>query len=166
MSDVDVRPSGIQGLGVFVRRPFRAGDRIRRVNVVREVTAAFPVREDLGERIEYCAYPNGKVVLLGVPDRHVNHSCDPNAHEQFEADGSYIVARRDIEAGDEITVDYNINIADGTAWPCHCGATRCRGIVAGGFFRLPMEWQREYRPYLADWFVDQHRDRVAALDRH
>jgi len=164
MSEVQVRPSGIQGLGVFVRRSFRAGDRIRRVSVVREVTVTSPVREDLGERLDHCAYPNGKVVLLGTPDRHVNHSCDPNAYELFENDCSYIVARRDIGAGEEITVDYNINISDGTAWPCRCGSTRCRGEVAGDFFRLPKEWQREYRPFLANWFVERNRDRVQALD--
>jgi hypothetical protein len=38
VSDVEVRPSGIEGLGVFAVRSFRAGDRIRQVNVVREVT--------------------------------------------------------------------------------------------------------------------------------
>jgi SET domain-containing protein len=165
MSDVDVRPSAIEGLGVFARRPFGAGERIERVNVVREVTAASPVREDLEERIEHCAYPDGKVLLLGTPFRHLNHSCDPNAYEQFAADGWFIVARRRIERGAEITVDYNINIAGGTAWPCHCGSARCRHVVAGDFFLLPVEWQREYRPYLAEWFVNRHRERLAALDR-
>jgi hypothetical protein len=165
MGDVEVKPSRIEGLGIFATRPFRAGDRIRRVNVVREITPDAPLREDLGERIEHCSYPDGKVVLYGFPDRHVNHSCDPDAHELFEAPGSYLVARRAIAAGDEITCDYNINIADGTAWPCNCGAARCRGEVAGDFFRLPTEWQHEYRPLLAEWFVRRHRERIDALDR-
>ena len=164
MSEVEVRPSAIQGLGVFARRSFRPGDRIRRLNVIREVTARSPVREDLGERLDHCAYPNGKVVLLGIPDRHLNHSCDPNAYELFEDDSSFIVARRDIRAGEEITLDYNINISEGTRWPCRCGSTRCRGEVSGDFFRLPEEWQREYRPFLANWFVERHRDRLHASD--
>lgn len=139
---------------MFAGRSFRADDWIRRVNVVWEITAASPVREDLGERLDHCAYPNGKIVLLGVPDRHINHSCDPNAYELFEGECSYIVARRDIGAGEEITVDYNVNITDGTVWPCCCGSTRCRGEVAGDFFRLAKEWQREYRPLLASCFVE------------
>lgn len=162
--DVEVGPSAIQGLGMFARRPFSASERIRRVNVVREVTAGSQIREDLGERFDHCAYPNGKVVLMGIPDRHINHSCDPNTYELFEDDSSYIVARRDIQAGEEITVDYNINISVGTSWPCRCRSTRCRGEVVGDFFRLPLKWQREYRPYLASWFVERHRDRVHALD--
>jgi hypothetical protein len=37
--------------------------------------------------------------------------------------------------------------------------------VAGDFFKLPVEWQLEYRPLLADWFVRRHRERLAALDQ-
>ena len=165
MTDVEVRPSGIEGLGIFAVRSFRVGERIRRINVVREVTPETPIREELGERTDHCNYPDGKVVLYGLPDRHINHSCDPNAYEVFEEDGTCLVARRDIAPGTEITCDYNINIADGTSWTCRCGAVRCRGEVAGDFFRLPTAWQREYRPLLAAWFVRQHRERIEALDR-
>jgi SET domain-containing protein len=165
MSDVEVKPSRIEGLGVFSCRPFGKGERIRRVNVVREITPESPIREELGERIDHCSYPDGKVVLWGAPDRHLNHSCDPNTWVSYEGDTCYLRARRDVAAGEEITCDYNINITDGTAWPCRCGAARCRGRVAGDFFRLPTEWQREYRPFLAEWFVRRHRERVAALGR-
>lgn len=165
MTDVYVQPSGIEGLGIFAARAFLAAERIRRVNVVREVTAESPIREDRGERVDHCAYPDGKVVLWGFPDRHVNHSCSPNAWLLYEDEACYLVARRDIAAGEEITCDYNINIANGTSWPCRCGSERCRGEVAGDFFLLPDLWQREYRPFLADWFVRRHRERLAALDR-
>ncbi len=165
MADVEVRPSRIEGLGVFACRPFRAGERIRRVNVVREITPEAPIREDLGERVEHCAYPDGTTVLFGPPDRHLNHSCEPNAWEQYDGGSSFLVALRDIAAGEEITCDYNVNIANGTAWPCRCGSARCRGVVAGDFFLLPREWQREYRPLLAEWFVRRHEERVAELAR-
>lgn len=164
LADVEVKPSRIEGLGVFAARAFRAGERIRPVNVIREVTLDSPIREDLGERLDHCAYPDGKIVLWGFPDRHVNHSCDPNAWELYRGDASYFVARREIAAGEEITCDYNINIADGTSWPCRCGSPRCRGEVVGDFFRLPTAWQREYRPFLAHWFVRRHRERLAELD--
>ena len=164
MSDVRVGSSAIEGLGVFALRPFRGGERIRRVNVVREVTPESPLRPELGELLDHCSYPDGKTVLWGIPDRHVNHSCDPNSWVSYEGDDCYLVARRDVAAGEEITCDYNINIADGTAWPCKCGAARCCGQVVGGFFGLPEQWQREYRRFLADWFVRRHRERLAAMD--
>ena len=163
MSDVETRTSSIEGLGLFAARPFSAGQRIRRINVLREVTPTSPLREELGERADHCDYPNGKVVLLGYPDRHVNHSCDPNAYVLYEGGCSFLMARRDIAAGEEITCDYNINITGGTAWPCHCGAARCRGTTVGDFFLLPLDIQREYRPLLAEWFVRAHRDRLRAL---
>lgn len=163
MQDVAVRASPIQGLGIFALRSFRAGERIRRVNVVREVTPECPIREDLGERVDHCSYPDGKIVLWGFPDRHVNHSCDPNAYEMFEGESSYFVARRDISAGEEITFDYNINITNGTAWPCSCGAARCLQTVMGDFFLLPQAWQLEYRSLLADWFVRRHRKRIEGI---
>ena len=165
MRNVEVRQSAIEGLGIFATRSFPAGERIRRINVVREITPEHPLRVELGERQDHCDYPDGKVVLLGFPDRHVNHSCDPNAYVVYEADECFFVARRNIAGGDEITCDYNINIANGTAWPCRCGATRCRGDVAGDFFLLPKQWQHEYRPLLAEWFARQHRERIESLDR-
>lgn len=164
MADIEVGPSRIEGFGLFASRPFQPGERIATVHVVREVTPEAPIREDLGERLDHCAYPDGRVVLIAYPERHTNHSCDPNAYERFEGNRSFLVARRPIAAGEEITLDYNINITNGTAWPCRCGAARCRGIVEGEFFALPLDWQREYRPLLAGWFVRRNRDRIAELD--
>ena len=162
-SDLEVKPSGIEGLGIFALKSFQAGETIHRINVVREVTADTPLREELGERFDHCDYPDGKVVLLGFPDRHINHSCDPNSYVRYTADASYITARRPIAAGEELTCDYNINITGGTAWPCRCGAARCRGTTTGDFFLLPLDIQREYLPLLAEWFVRRHARRLAEL---
>jgi hypothetical protein len=164
LHDIDVRFSRIEGLGLFALRSFFAGQRIRQLNVIREVTPELPIREELGERADHCDYPDGRVVLLGFPDRHINHSCDPNAYLVYEQNYCHLVARRTIFAGDEITCDYNINITGGTAWPCHCGAPRCRGRTVGDFFRLPAEIQHEYRPLLADWFVRRYCARLTVFD--
>jgi hypothetical protein len=161
---VEVKTSPIEGLGVFALVPFFPGQCIRQINVVREITPDTPLREDLGERMDHCDYPDGKVVLLGLPDRHINHSCDPNAYVRYAKDKCYLHARRSIAAGEEITCDYNMNITGGTSWPCHCGASRCRGETLGDFFKLPIEIQREYRPLLAEWFIQRHCEALGALD--
>ena len=161
MPEVEVRPSRIEGLGVFACRSFGAGERIRRVNVVREITAEAPVRQDLGESVEHCSYPDGKVFLWGSPDRHVNHSCDPNVWLLYDSDAlPYFVARHDIAADDEVTCDYTINAGEGGGWPCNCGSARCRRVIEGGFFGLPGELRQEYRPFLAEWFVRRNRQRL------
>ena len=161
--DVEVRPSPVEGLGVFARRDFAPGERIRTVHIVREITDDAPLRPEAGERFEHCAYPNGRTVLYGEPDRYYNHSCDPNAWARYVGGRTEIVARRPIATGDEIRVDYLVNNSGGDSWPCGCGAARCRGMTSHSFFTLPAEQQREYLPLLADWFVARHRDEVARL---
>ena len=160
---VEVRSSPIQGLGVFALAPYSAGQCIREITVVREITPEAPLREELGELADHCDYPDGRVVLLGFPDRHINHSCDPNAYVQYKQDHSFLCARRDITVGEEITCDYNMNITGGTSWPCHCGAARCRGETIGDFFKLPIGIQLEYQPQLAEWFVRRHQEALAQL---
>jgi SET domain-containing protein len=161
-STVEVRRSPIEGLGLFALRSFRAGELIRTVNVVREIASDAPLRPDLGERRDHCDYPDGKVVLIGPPDRHINHSCDPNAWVRYLGAACQIVARRHIRVGEEITCDYSINVTGGDAWPCRCGAARCRGQTVGDYFQLPLELQREYASYLADWFVRRHHEALRA----
>jgi hypothetical protein len=162
--NIEIRQSRIEGIGIFAERKFQEGERIRQVNIVREVTDKNPLREDEGELLEHCAYPKDKVVLWGYPDRHVNHCCDPNAYEFHEDDVVSIVARRDIEIGEEITFDYNINTSGGSTWPCNCGAVRCRGESIGDFFKLPFDQQQEYRTLLADWFLEKHKEKITFLD--
>ena len=63
--DVEVRHSDIEGSGVFASRSFAAGETIRVVNIVREITADAPLRPDRDEHVEHCNWhhPEGQVVL-------------------------------------------------------------------------------------------------------
>ena len=60
----------------------------------------------------------------------INHSCDPNC-ETTEIDGRvWIVAIRDIKAGEELTYDYMLyDGAEDDPAPCHCGSKDCRGTM-------------------------------------
>ncbi len=159
----EVKTSPVEGLGVFARREFAPGQMIRRVNIVREVTDSEPLDENRNEHIEHCSFKAGRVFLYGLPDRYVNHSCDPNAYYD-ETDGELVTrARRTIKKGAEIKVDYLINNSGGNSWACHCGATRCRGMTGTSFFDLPAEFQREYLPLLLPWFRPQHSQQLASL---
>lgn len=68
MSDVGVKTSSIEGLGLIAAQPSFSVQRIRRINVVREITPASPLREELGERVENVTFPYFR--------RHVLHSLD------------------------------------------------------------------------------------------
>jgi hypothetical protein len=60
----------------------------------------------------------------------INHSCDPNC-EVDEVDGRvFVTAIREIQAGEEITYDYNLYDGDpDDPAPCFCGAGNCRGSM-------------------------------------
>jgi hypothetical protein len=65
----------------------------------------------------------------------VNHSCDPNLGW---ADERTLVARRDVAAGEELTVDYATCLTDaGFVLHCHCETYRCRQIIEGTDWTIP-----------------------------
>lgn len=99
------------------------------------------------------AYPlTDDVFVSWSPDpehwKPINHSCDPNAW----LEGLNMVARRDICAGEEITMDYatfyNEQMSD---FLCHCGADECRGVIRGTDYR--------------ESFVDRYGDHVSEYVR-
>ena len=156
MAAVVVRTSPIGGIGVFTLERLQAGQVVREFELEREVTPDSPLEPDRGERPEHCPWIDGRCYLVGIPDRNFNHSCDPNVYLRFGADRIHVIARRDIEAESELTLDYLINNPGGDRWPCHCGAARCRGETEHNFFALPEELQREYLPLLAPWFLKRY----------
>ena len=162
--DVEVRPSLIQGVGIFATREFRVGDIILRRDESREVTPDRLLRADLGEERRHCDdLANGRVVLLGYPEQHLNHSCEPNVYIRFVDGVGHITARLDIAAGEELTNDYCINCFDEGAWSCACGSSRCRKLIRNNFFEEPLDVQREYLPLLADWFIAEHPQEMQRL---
>jgi hypothetical protein len=78
---------------------------------------------------------------------YFNHSCHSNTGMR----GSYcIVARRDIEAGEELTLDYAL--AEMHAWyamDCQCGEARCRGVLTGRDWR-DEGFREEYAGYFSE----------------
>ncbi len=95
MRDVEVRRSPIEGLGLFAARPFCTGQRIRQINVADPAVGIITVISSLTVSYRTPRYCSGRRdylrlqrVLMGPPDRHVNHSCDPNAYVFYQPDRS------------------------------------------------------------------------------
>jgi len=63
------------------------------------------------------------------PARYMNHSCDGNC-EAINYEGEiWIVARKEIEAGEELTYDYGYDMEHFLDHPCECGSENCIGFI-------------------------------------
>jgi len=121
---VEVRRSGIDGLGVFALRPFSRGEVVLRWDVSRRVPKGHAAGLPDSEKIYLHPYDEDSLVLVQPPERYVNHSCDNNTSVRDFCD----VAVRDIGVGEEITSDYEADGA-GLKFECRCGSANCRGSI-------------------------------------
>jgi SET domain-containing protein len=118
--------STIHGVGLFAKVFFKKGDVVVPWKNTREITfdefAELPITEK-----QFTDFQNGKMLLIGKPERFVNHSCDANTIPGDLCD----IASRDIFAGEEITSNYsNFFILSGQ-FNCSCGSPICRKVIYG-----------------------------------
>jgi SET domain-containing protein len=159
-----VATSSIQGLGVFAAEAINRGTVILRVDDSRVVDERHPLRPEDGESAIHRDYlPDGTVTLMRSPERYINHCCEPNSYVYSANRKRFLLAMRDIAAGEEIFMDYALNAVDGDEWECRCGVNRCRGFHKCDFFTLSPKLQLEYLPYLDPWFAEVHAARVQRL---
>ncbi len=82
--------------------------------------------------------------------RLLNHSCDPNCgiKELFK-----IVSMRDIDAGEQITWDYEMT--EKNPWyklKCKCGSPKCRKVI-GHYRNMPRSVRKRYAGYISEWIT-------------
>ena len=161
---IEIRPSSIQGVGVFATGAIAAGQVVHRIDDSRVVDDAHPLRPELGENpIHRDWLPDGTTVLMLAPAGRINHSCSPNVYVYSAQCVRFVLAMRDIDADQELLFDYSIGSIDGDVWDCECGAANCRGRHKCDFFHLPVQRQLDYLPYLDPWFAEVHSDRILSL---
>ncbi len=136
-----VRQSTLHGNGVFAARDIPAGTRIleyggRRITP-EQADAMHPVNPDDPFHTFFFALSSGKVIdggNRGTDARWINHSCAPNCETQENSAGTrvYIMALRDITAGEELFYDYGL-VMEGKItkklqkqYQCLCGNDKCR----------------------------------------
>ncbi|MDB6017578.1 MAG: hypothetical protein JWR19_2067 [Pedosphaera sp.] len=131
------RTSDIHGTGGFARRDIAEdtsiieyqGRKIDKAEALRQCELENPYIFFLDEQHDL----DGNVEWN--PARLLNHSCTPNCEAQEDEGRIWIVALRDIAAGEEITFNYNYDLEDYREHPCRCGSSGCVGyIVAEEFF--------------------------------
>ncbi len=162
MKSVEIKNSNIQGKGVYACKNFKNGSCVLKIDdshVITDITTLTKEQYEL-----HCDYlSDGTVILMQEPEVYINHSCDPNTYVKTINKVREVLAMRDIKAGDEITYDYAINGDNAGTFDCKCNAKSCRRVYTGSFFKLPIELQLKYLPYLDDWFIQEHLDQINKL---
>ncbi len=140
-----VRVSPIHGRGVFAARKIRKNHSIIEYRGERvswkEANKRPPSDPDNPYHTFLFGLDDGRVIdadVGGNSARWINHSCKPNCEAQEDDEGRvFIVARRKIQPGEELTYDYQLTY-DGKvgkkmrkAYACRCGARKCRGTMLG-----------------------------------
>jgi SET domain-containing protein len=124
-----VRRSRIHRWGVFALEPIPARRRVIEYTG-EKIDADEHARRD-GKRHLYIFALNDRwavdPIVGGSGAEYINHSCDGNLESHVYGGHIYLTSRRRIEAGEELSYDYNI-IGDYNA-PCHCGSANCRGSL-------------------------------------
>lgn len=164
MKNVVVKESRINGKGVFSARNFKKDEEILEIDDSHVVADPSTLTKEQYEfELDYLA--DDKIVYMQIPERYINHSCEPNLYVKTINGVRKVFAMRDILKGEEIVFDYSINGHNDGTFKCHCGSKKCRGVYQGNFFKLPKTLQKKYLPYLDYWFVKQYKDEINRLLR-
>lgn len=146
---IQVRRSKIHGSGVFAKRAIKKGEFIieyrGKLRSHAEVDAAYDGEDETGHTFLFTL--NEDYVLDANIDgndaRWINHSCEPNCESSHVEDPGgdpskdriVIEAARDIAAGEELSYNYGIRLAERHTpklkklWACLCGSRNCTGTM-------------------------------------
>ena len=159
MKTVTVKKSRVEGTGVFAARDFRKGEIVVKWHPEKVVSKEQMKKLSKDEQNHVTPTENGRYLVMGIPERYVNHSCSANTLAINCSD----VAIRNIKKSEEITSDYSFNSNEDWEMNCNCKSKNCRGIVYGSFFKLPVKLQKKYLPYLDNWFKEKYKDKLKEL---
>lgn len=124
-----IRKSRIHSSGCFTTEAIKKGAFIVEYTGERITVAEADRRYDGKDYTYLFGLQNGKEVIDGNGlAAFINHSCDGNCETEEVDEHVWIVAARNIKAGEELTYDYNLYDGDGHA-PCRCGSQDCRGTM-------------------------------------
>jgi SET domain-containing protein len=131
----------VHGRGVFALQPLRAGERIFEykgtVTTWRAAARRYELRTEETHTFLF-GLSDGRVIdggRDGNSARWLNHACSANCETVEENGRVYIDAAREIDVGEELFVDYALELPDDVgdgdrqAYRCLCGSQSCRGTM-------------------------------------
>ena len=127
--DLQVRPSPIDGQGVFAAQAIAAARKIGEIRGESISVDDARIRATRSERIMIVEVSPRRAIDFSKstdPMRYTNHSCRPNARLDISQGRVEFYALRAISVGEEITVNYGETHHQGRL-ACRCGVAGCGG---------------------------------------
>ena len=130
------------GRAVFANKMFKKGDKLLEFKgellTKEQLTTPHIVNHSLQINKNLYRGPSGEM------DDFLNHSCKPNSGVKMRKKQAVLVAIKNIQRGEEVTLDYS-TIMDEDDWEldCRCKSKKCRKKIRD-FKYLPKEIQQEY----------------------
>jgi uncharacterized protein len=127
---LEIKNSPIEGRGCFSKTRFVRGRKIAEYTGER-ITNAEANRRAGRRRLRICAI-NDRWSLDGSKGgngtHYINHSCEPNSYMKILYGHILFMALRDIQPGEEITIDYESTLHPNKK-RCTCNSRSCRGTI-------------------------------------
>lgn len=166
---IEIRSSRISGDGMFAREAIQKDERVCIVGgrmMTDTEFADFQTTHSLYSfvQIEEDLYLVEDLEAAQFVYASMNHSCDSSA---WMADEATLIARRDIEAGEEVTVDYALFTTQSN-WMldrrCRCGSLYCRRVITGDDW-MRGDVQERYRGHFSP-FINRRIERLRRGEFH
>jgi SET domain-containing protein len=121
--DLNVKRS-VAGLGLFTNSPIKKG-----ACVIEYVGTILTPKQEEDSNSLYLFDAGGGVTIDGAPRwntaRYINHSCRPNCEIDIYKHRVYVMAKRNIKPGEELTYDYDSDYFDAYIKPKGCRCAKC-----------------------------------------
>jgi len=138
---IESRNSPIHGRGVYARTSIARGTRIVEYTGKR-ITKTEAIKREAARLARQARGQDSSVYIFNLNQRYdldgrsskniarlINHSCEPNCRSETIRGHVWIIAKRDIGAGDELSFDYGFPLKEWRQHPCRCGAKSCIGFI-------------------------------------
>jgi len=151
---IEIQKSNIHGVGMFSIKPINKGEIvfIHGGHIVKRnelyyskiISSYLPLDDD------YWIGAINKREENGI-ELFVNHSCSPNCGMRGEIT---FIAMREIQVGEELTIDYSMVDNEEYRFKCNCKSDNCRKEITGFDWKI-QKLQKMYKGYFARYLVDK-----------
>ena len=159
---VKVNKSKLEGRGLVATEYIPKGKIVWKLDKDEKRLTLDELKKLPPERKKLAYQYKDRFIIVMDSSEYMNHSCDPNT---WWKNDETLIARYDINPGDEVTYDYATAEIDDkfrSRWKCQCGSKNCRKYITGSDCLNP-EFQKKYQDHLPSWVLKYIRSQNKSL---